>query len=94
MAQVIAGAWVQSLAQELPIVSGYEINTQKSLVFLFSFLFFFVFCPFRAAHVAYGVSQDRGLIGAVAAGLRQSNGNARSEPHLRPTPQLTATPDS
>ena len=31
------------------------------------------------------------LIGATAAGLRQSHSNARSELHLRPTPQLTAT---
>ena len=34
-----------------------------------------------------------GLIGAVAASLHQSNSNARSEPCLGPTPQLTATPD-
>ena len=33
------------------------------------------------------------LIGEVAAGLRQSHSNTRSEPCLRPTPQLTATPD-
>jgi len=32
-------------------------------------------------------------IGAVAASLRQSHSNLGSEPHLRPTPQLTATPD-
>ena len=60
--------------------------------FLFSFSFF-VFCLFRAAPAAYGSSQARGLIGAVAAGLRHSHSNDRSKPHLRPTPQLTATPD-
>ena len=43
--------------------------------------------------MAYGGSQARGLIGAVAAGLRQSHSNAGSEPRLRPTPQLTAMPD-
>ena len=43
--------------------------------------------------MAYGGSQAMGLIGVVAAGLRHSYSNARSEPHLRPTPQLTATPD-
>ena len=48
---------------------------------------------FRAAPVAYGDSQARGLIGAVPAGLGHSHSNARSEPHLRPTPQLMATPD-
>ena len=45
-----------------------------------------------AAPAAYGGSQARGQIGAVAAGLLQSHSNARSEPRLRPTPQLTATP--
>ena len=33
------------------------------------------------------------LIGAIAAGLRQSHSNARSEPRLWPTPQLTEMPD-
>ena len=42
---------------------------------------------------AYGGSQARDLIGAVATGLRQSHSNAGSEPRLQPTPQLTATPD-
>ena len=50
-----------------------------------------------AAPAAYGGSQARGRIGAVATGLRQSHSNAGSEPHLQPTPipqlQLTATPD-
>jgi len=58
--------------------------------------FFFFFCLFAiswAALTAYGGSQARGRIGAVAAGLYQSHSNARSEPRLRPTPQLTATPN-
>ena len=55
--------------------------------------FFFCLCPFRATHSAYGGSQARGLIGAVAAGLHHSHSNTRSKLHLRPTPQLTATPD-
>ena len=54
---------------------------------------FFVFCLFRAAPVAHGGSQARGLIGALAAGLCQGHSNARSKPRLRPTPQLTATLD-
>ena len=61
---------------------------------LFLFLFFFVFLSFpRATPAAYGGSQARGLIGAVAAGLHQSHSNAGSEPRLQPTPQLMATPD-
>ena len=59
---------------------------------LFIYLFI-VFCPFRAAPVAYRGSQARGLIGSVAASLCQSHSNARSKPHLQPTPQLIATPD-
>ena len=54
----------------------------------FKFLsFFFVFS--RAVPVAYGGSQARGLIGAVAAGLCHSH--VRSELRLWPTPQLMAT---
>ena len=56
----------------------------------------FFFCLFAiswAALVAYGGSQARGLIGAVAAGLHQSHSNVGSEPCLQATPQLTATPD-
>ena len=51
------------------------------------------FCLFRAVPMAYGGSQARGLIGAVAASLLQSHSNAGSEPPLRPTPQLVAMPD-
>ena len=51
------------------------------------------FRHFRAALMAYGGSQARGLIGAVAAGLHHSHSNARSKPHLWSKPQLTATPD-
>ena len=54
---------------------------QSIFIFLFYFIFF-VFCPLRAMPVAYGDSQARGLIRAVAAGLCQSHGNARSELHL------------
>ena len=48
------------------------------------FVCLFVFS--RAAPVAYGSSQARGLIGAVATGLYQSQSNSGSKPHLRPTP--------
>ena len=53
--------------------------------------FYFIFCLFRATLMAHGGSQARGRIGATAAGLHHSHSNARSEPHLRPIPQLTAT---
>ena len=66
------------------------------LFFSFFFVFFFVFFFFaisRAASTAYGGSQARGLTGAVAVSLCQSHSNSGSELCLRPTPQLTATPD-
>ena len=59
----------------------------------FLFPFFFSLCLFRATPEACGGSQARALIGAVATGLRQSHSNARFKPSLRPTAQLTATPD-
>ena len=55
--------------------------------------FFVIFVLFRAAPMVYGGSQARGPIGAVVASLHQSHSNARSEPLLQPTPQLTAMPD-
>ena len=51
------------------------------------------FVSFLEALAAYGGSQARGLITAVAAGLCHSHSNARFKPSLRPPPQLTATPD-
>ena len=63
-----------------------------SFVFL-SFVVVVVVAISWAAPAAYGGSQARGPIGAVATGLRQSHSNAGSEPSLQPTPQLTATPD-
>ena len=59
--------------------------------YLFYFLIFFAI--FWAATTAYGGSQARGRIGAVATSLHQSHSNAGSEPRLQPTPQLMATPD-
>ena len=55
-----------------------------------SYIYIYIYCPFRAA---YGGSKARSLIGAVAAGLCHSHNNVGSEPSLRPTPQLRATPD-
>ena len=55
-----------------------------------------MFCLFvfpRAAPVAYGGFQDRGLIGAVAAGLHHSNSNSGSQLRLQPIPQLMAMLD-
>ena len=58
------------------------------MLFIFS-----LFVISWAAPAAYGGSQARGLIGAVASGLHQSHSNAGSELHLQPTPQLMAMLD-
>ena len=63
---------------------------------LVRFSFIFIFCLFAiswAAPSAYGSSQARGLIGAVAASLGQRHSNAGSEQCPRTTPQLRATLD-
>ena len=59
-----------------------EVFLNGSNVFNFFFLF-------RTPPTAYGRSQARGRIGAVADSLRHGHSNTRSEPHLRPTPQLS-----
>ena len=64
-----------------------NINRYK---YLFTYL---VFGLFRAAPEAYGSSQSKAQIGAVAAGLCHSHSNVGSKPRLRPTPQLTEMPD-
>ena len=60
---------------------------------LFYFILFLSLCLFRAIPTAFGGSQARGPIGAVAAGQCQSHSNVGSEPRLQPTPQLTAALD-
>ena len=53
------------------------------LLLLPLFFFFLVFFAISwATSVAYGGSQARGLIGAVASGLCQSHSNSGSEPRL------------
>ena len=60
----------------------YQEQYTKSAFYYTMFFFFFVFSLFRAAPMAYGVSQARGPIGATATGLCHSHSNAESEPHL------------
>ena len=60
-------------------------------IFLVNKVIFF-FLSFYGGPLTYGGSQARGQVGTVAAGLQYSPSNAGSEPCLRPTPQLMATP--
>ena len=50
------------------------------ILFIYLFIYLSIFLAISwAAPVAYGGSQARGRIGAVATGLRQSHSNAGSE---------------
>ena len=60
------------------------------------FILFYFFCLFAiswATPVAYGYSQARGRIRAVATSLCLSHSNMGSELRLQPTLQLTAMLD-
>ena len=75
----------------------YYINYTLMMLFLKASLLrklFFVFLSFLGPlPMAYGGSQARGRIRAIAASRHHSHSNARSKPHLRATPQLMAMPD-
>ena len=75
-------------------VSEYVLISFFLKIYFILFYFFGLFAFSRAAPVACGSSQARGLIRTGATSLHQSHSNVGSEPCLRPTPQLTATPDS
>ena len=68
-------------------IAYYARHRMKAFIFIF-FVFFWGVTP-----AAHGHSQGRGRIGPTAMGLHHSRSNSGSEPHLRPTPQLTAMPD-
>ena len=95
VARPATAALIPPIAWEFPCAKDVVLKNQpnKTLCasvcsFFLSFssfyisFYFFIFCLFRAAPTAYGGSQARGLIGAIAAGLYHSHSNARSEPHL------------
>ena len=64
-------------------VAGTGLGTQVVATGGYALIYlFFIFCFFRAAPVARGVSQARGQIRATAAGLHYTHSNAGSEPHL------------
>ena len=81
------GKWINNMWSKH---NGMLLGPQKERN---SLILFFIFLLFRAAPAAYGDSQARGLIGATAASLPHSHSNTGSQLRLRPTPQLTATPD-
>ena len=70
-------------------VGNHTVTNDMRYFFFLSFFFGISW----ATPAAYGGSQARGLIGAVATSLCQRHSNAGSEPCLQPTSQLTAMPD-
>ena len=62
-------------------------------IYIFFFPLYLSLSLFKATPMAYGGSQARGPMGAIATSLRQSHSNWESEPSLQPIPQLTSTPD-
>ena len=86
----VMNCWITDDLHFLPSLYFFALSSFSIL----KILFFFVFLPFfRAAHAAYGCSQARGLIGAVAASLHHSRSNIGSKLRLRSAPQLAAMPD-
>ena len=75
---------IHGLGTEIPHQAVAMMKKMKKKIF---------FGLFRTTPVAYGGSQARVQIGAVAAGLCHSHSNTGSKPRLQPTPQLTAMPD-
>ena len=63
------------------------------MLYVYFVICLFCFCFSWAAPVAYGGSQARVRIGAVAACLHHSHSNAESNLCLQPIPQLTAMPN-
>ena len=79
--------------KQILIVVTTDYNTLVISCFI---SFFFFFCNFfgrEGAPTTYGSSQARGRIGVIAAALGHSHNDARSEPCVKPTPQLMATRD-
>ena len=77
-----AGAWyTREKMLENEFGSDSQTYFAVFLFFCFAFFFFLVFCLFRVAPTAYGGSQARGPIIAVATGLHHSYSNTRSSSH-------------
>ena len=81
----ISMASVHQLVSESGKWWGYVVH--------FFLYFIYLFLLFRAIPGAYGSSQARGRVRAVAASLSHSHGNTKSKLCLWPTPQLRAMPD-
>ena len=80
----------QQKCKESRATSLKELKEKNQLNILYTIKFFL----FRAAPTAYEISQTKDRFKATGAGLHHSHSNMGSEPHLQPTSQLMAMPDS
>ena len=83
--------WQPQVCPPYLCVCFYSVD--RFICAIFYLFIIYLFCLLRFAPTAYGGSRVRGLISAVATGLRHSHSHAKSELHLQPTPQLMATQD-
>jgi len=72
---------------------NFHIYKMGLLCHIYIYYFFCLSAFSRATPAAYGGSQARGPIRAVAVCLCQSHSNSGSEPRLQPIPQPMAMPD-
>ena len=81
-----------SMYQTFYLTHGLQLNVFECLCYPCFLLLFFCLCVcvrmcvFTVAPAAYGGSQSKGRIRAVASGLHLRHSNEGSEPHLQPTP--------
>ena len=78
----------------LLLISNFIALWPENVSWLYDFIFFFCFVLFFLRLHPWHMEVLRLEIdSAAAAGLHHSYSIVGSEPHLRPTPQLTAVPD-
>ena len=77
---------VLNFIKQLPDLHFYIVSNSTVYIKTFFFLLF------RAAPMAYGGSQAKGQIRAVAAGLHHRHSSSGSKPSLQCIPQLLAMP--
>ena len=78
-------AWWLEAAHTLVLLLPPTLRTTPAFLFFFLFTYLFIFCLFAISWVApaaYGGSQARGAIRAVAAGLHHSHSSVGSKLRL------------
>ena len=82
--------FILEAVEGLKLISKYLMCTLNKNIYSKNDFFFL----FTATPIAYTNSRAKGRIRDAAAGLHYGQGNAGSELHLQPTPQLAAMMDT